>query len=138
MRDELVSFHRAAMALRNDPAVLSCFKSGRDEPGLPWITETSRAMHCYLRDTDELPERAVLVSPAVTGGGRHDLGRNVRSRWGTCAGETRSEGAPYGQGFFPPRDRGVVFGSKVQNSKKKTTPSHSSMNYFFFFIFLKF
>ena len=61
MRDELLSFHRAAMALRNDPAVLSCFRSGRDEPGLPWITETSRAMHCYLRDTDELPERAVLA-----------------------------------------------------------------------------
>ena len=64
MRDELLSFHRAAMALRNDPAVLSCFRSGRDEPGLPWITETSRAMHCYLRDTDELPERAVLVFKA--------------------------------------------------------------------------
>ena len=29
MRDELVSFHRAAMALRNDPAVLSCFRSVR-------------------------------------------------------------------------------------------------------------
>ena len=43
MRDELLSFHRAAVELRNDPAVLSCFKSGRDVPRIPWITETSSA-----------------------------------------------------------------------------------------------
>ena len=55
MRDELLSFHRAAVELRNDPAVLSCFKSGRDVPRIPWITETSRAMHCYLRDTGDGP-----------------------------------------------------------------------------------
>ena len=53
-----------------------------------------------------------VVSPAVTGSGRHDLGRNVRSRWGACAGETRSEGAP-AQVFFPPGAWGVVFGGKV-------------------------
>ena len=53
-----------------------------------------------------------VVSPAVTGRRRHDLGRNVRSRWGACAGETRSEGAP-AQVFFPPGAWGVVFGGKV-------------------------
>ena len=39
-------------------------------------------------------------------------GRNVRSRRGACAGETRSEGVP-AQVFFPPGAWGVVFGGKV-------------------------
>ena len=39
-------------------------------------------------------------------------GRNIRSRRGACAGETRSEGAP-ARSFFPSRRAGVVFDGKV-------------------------
>ena len=47
-------------------------------------------------------------------------GRNVRSRRGACAGETRSEGALYGQGFFLPEVGGLFSAVRSKTLKKKS------------------
>ena len=46
-------------------------------------------------------------------------GRNIRSRRGACAGETRSEGALYGQGFFLPEVGGLFSAVRSKTLKKK-------------------
>ena len=45
---------------------------------------------------------------------------DVRSRRGACAGETRSEGALYGQGFFLPEVGGLFSAVRSKTLKKKT------------------
>ncbi len=50
-------------------------------------------------------------------------GRNIRSRRGACAGETRSEGALYGQGFFLPEVGGLFSAVRSKTLKKKMVES---------------
>ena len=59
-----------------------------------------------------------VVSPAVTGGGRHDLGRNVRSTSGRLRRRDTLGGCALRR-FFPPRKVKSYKMSKLKKKKKK-------------------